>query len=428
MRAWSKEQMTFSKIGRMLTALVASAALGLGMTACGGGTIGYMWVLGTFYNQISGFSIDDYTGNLTAIAHSPFTSGGTNPVSIVVKPGGRYVYVVNSGSGATGTPGTTSFNSPGASIAEFSVGTGGFLTFEQTFFSQGVNPLWATFDSTGNYLYVVDKYSPDYATTGNGSITAFSVDPNTGRLTLLTNTAVLVNGIAQTYFDVGKSPIMARVGSGSCLFTLSANSIYPYLVNSSNGQLTVATTGSLVIPAPSGGLTPTFTSINTGTGSSAGAFTYLTDSANNFIYTLQAGSSTCSLTQVAGSQMTNVSGTSNPVYSVTSSSGKFLYVMNYNQAGSVSNGSSSISAFTIDALGRLATLTDTTNNPYAVGSGPTCAVQDPTNQYLYTSNHFDNTVTGKLVDQNRGFLSNLTRGTVFPSTQTPTCMAVSGNL
>ncbi len=426
--------MTFSKIGRMLTALVASAALGLGMTACGGGTIGYMWVLGTFYNQISGFLIDDFTGNLTAIAHSPFPSGGTNPVSIVVKPGGRYVYVINSGSGATGTPGTSSFNSPGASIAEFSVGTGGILTFEQTFFSQGVNPIWATFDSTGNFFYVVDKYSPDYgtivngSTLTNGSITAFAVDSSTGRLTLVTNNAILTAGKAQTYFDVGPSPVMASVGSGGCLFTLSANSIYPYLVNSSSGQLTVATTGTFVVSAPTGGATPNFTSINTGTGSSASAFTFLTDSANNFIYTLQAGSSSCSLTQVASSQMTNVQGTANPVYSITSSSGKFLYVLNYNQAGSTTTANSSISAFTINTLGQLATLTDTTNNPYAVGSGPTCAVQDPTHQYLYTSNHFDNTVTGKLIDQNRGYLSNLTRGTVFPSTQTPTCMAVSGNL
>ena len=426
--------MTFSKIGRMLTALVASAALGLGMTACGGGTIGYMWVLGTFYNQISGFLIDDFTGNLTAIAHSPFPSGGTNPVSIVVKPGGRYVYVINSGSGATGTPGTASFNSPGAAIAEFSVGTGGILTFEQTFFSQGVNPVWATFDSTGNFLYVLDKYSPDYgtvingSTSTNGSITAFAVDGSTGRLTLVTNNAVLTAGKAQTYFDVGSSPTMTTVGSGGCLFTLSANSIYPYIVNSSSGQLTVATTGATVISAPTGGLTPTFSSINTGIGSSASAFTFLTDSANNFIYTLQAGSSSCSLTQVAGSQMTNVQGTNNPVYSITSNSGKFLYVLNYNFAGTTTTANSSISAFTINSLGQLATLADTTNNPYAVGSGPTCAVQDPTHQYLYTSNHFDNTVTGKLIDQNRGFLSNLTRGTVFPSTQTPTCMAISGNL
>ena len=50
---------------------------------------------------------------LTQITHSPFAANGTNPVSIVVKPQGRYVYVVNAGSGATGTPGTTGFVSAG---------------------------------------------------------------------------------------------------------------------------------------------------------------------------------------------------------------------------------------------------------------------------------------------------------------------------
>ena len=77
--------------------LVVSVAMGLGMTACGGGTIGFMWVLGTQYNQIAGFKIDDFTGNLTTAPHSPFTSGGSNPVSLVVKPGGRYLYVINKG-------------------------------------------------------------------------------------------------------------------------------------------------------------------------------------------------------------------------------------------------------------------------------------------------------------------------------------------
>src|SRR5271168_3776318 len=115
--------MTLSKIGRAAMALVATAALGLGMTACGGGTIGYMWVLGTYYNQISGFLIDDYTGNLTAITNSPFSSGGTNPQSIVVKPGGRFVFVINSGSGVptTATPGTAAFVSTGSAISVFSV-------------------------------------------------------------------------------------------------------------------------------------------------------------------------------------------------------------------------------------------------------------------------------------------------------------------
>src|SRR5258708_28890955 len=87
--------MKLSRIGRVSMALVVSVAMGLGMTACGGGTIGFMWVLGTQYNQIAAFKIDDFTGNLTTPPGSPFTSGGTNPGSLVVKPGGRYLYGVN---------------------------------------------------------------------------------------------------------------------------------------------------------------------------------------------------------------------------------------------------------------------------------------------------------------------------------------------
>lgn len=417
--------MTFSKIGRTAMALVATAALGLGMTACGGGNIGYMWVLGTFYNQISGFAIDNYTGNLAAITHSPFASGGTNPVSIVVKPGGRFVFVVNAGAGATGTPGTSSFASTGSAISVFSVGGGGTLTFEQNYFSQGVQPIWASLDNSGNYLYVVDKYEPTYdgASHLNGSITAFSINSSTGRLTLVPNTAVLVNQIPQTWFEVGPNPVMSKVGSGSCLFTLSPNSIYPYAVNSSNGQLTVPTTGPYLVTGSS-----QLTSINTSTGTSASSYIYLTDGIGNQIFSLQAGGSACSLSPIAGGAQTNLAGTADPVNSLTSTSGKFLYVLNFKSTGPITQQNSSISAFTINSQGQLAPLADSTNNPYAVGSGPVCIAQDPSNQYLYVSNANDGTVTGKLVDQNRGFLSNLARGTVFPTSKTPTCLAISGNL
>ena len=93
--------MKLSLFGRLTMALLASVALGLGMTACGGGTIGYMWVLGQQYNQIAGFKIDDFTGNLTTVPTSPFSTGGSVPVSIVVKTGGRFVYVINQGTGGT---------------------------------------------------------------------------------------------------------------------------------------------------------------------------------------------------------------------------------------------------------------------------------------------------------------------------------------
>jgi 6-phosphogluconolactonase len=442
--------MTFSKIGRMVTALVASAALGLGMTACGGGTIGYMWVVGSYYNQISGFLIDDYTGNLSAIAHTPFSSGGSNPAMLVVKPGGRFVYVINSGTGATGTPGTTSYNSPGAAISVFSVGSGGILTFQLNYFSQGTQPVWSAIDSTGGYLYVLDKYNPHYcastsncATTNgapctvtpatlyvscnpydiNGSITAFSIAGDTGRLTLVTNTAILSSGLPNTYFEVGAAPIMAKFGPGGCLYTLSANSIFPYAQNASSGQLTVPTTGPYQVVGSS-----QLSSINAG---GSGGFIYLTDSGANEIFTLQSGGAACSLTQVAGSQQSNLPGTMNPVNSIVSQSGKFLYVLNSSVTGAgvpVTNANSSISAFTINGTGQLQTLSDTTNNPYAVGSGPLCVGQDPSNQYLFTSNYVDSTVTGKLIDQNRGYLADLSRGSVFPTTMHPMCLVISGNL
>src|ERR1700744_1385830 len=128
--------MKLSWFGRLSLALFASLALGLGMTACGGGTIAYLWVLGQQYNQIAAFKVDDYTGNLTQAPHEPFSSGGSTPVMLVVKPGGRYIYVLNQGTYNAST-GTQS----GAGIVEFSVGGDGSLTLLQTYQSQGFVPL-----------------------------------------------------------------------------------------------------------------------------------------------------------------------------------------------------------------------------------------------------------------------------------------------
>jgi 6-phosphogluconolactonase (cycloisomerase 2 family) len=427
--------MTFSKIGRIVTALVASAALGLGMTACGGGTIGYMWVLGTSSSQsaalqtgeIGGFKIDDFTGNLTSILHEPFPTTGSNPQMLAVKSGGRFLYVVNSGTGEVGTPGTTGYVAgTGSSIAEFSIGGGGILTFQQTFSSQGTHPLYLSFDSTGNFLYVLDKYAPDYnATTNpNGSLTAFSVASDTGRLVLIQNTTVLnADGTPTNFFEVGPSPIMSKIGSSGCLFTITKNAVYPYVVSSSTGQLTLATTGPQSITNATG-----LTSINTSVGTSAASYVYFTDTSNQ-IFSYTAGTTACSLQTIASSQEANVVSNVIPVNSVTSSNGQFLYVINQAVPSTTTTQGSSISAFTISSQGVLQQLTaDGTNNPYAVGSGPVCMVEDPSSQYFFTANSTDSTVTGKLWNSSRGTLADLNHGSTFSTVQTPTCLAVSGNI
>jgi 6-phosphogluconolactonase (cycloisomerase 2 family) len=429
--------MKLSRIGRVSMALVVSVAMGLGMTACGGGTIGFMWVLGTQYNQIGGFKIDDFTGNLTQIVHSPFSSGGANPVSIVVKPGGRFVYVVNKG--GSNTTGINQACGTAGSISEFSVGGQGVLTFQQCFQSQGSTPVWAAHDSTGNFLYVLDQVAPAAvcdttnpnftATSCFGDITVFSVDPNTGRLTLVLNQQIKdpATGLQLTYFQVGNMPTMMALGGAGCLFTLNSGdqTVFPYAVGS-GGQLTQTTNSVITTGATNA------TSIIAG-----GSGIYITDASTpnsatpgGQILPFTIGASSCALQTVTGGVIGNISPASNPVYAVVGGAGgsaanTHLYVANQSTTNSTLP-NSSISAYNIQSNGQLQPLPDPGNNPYPVGAGPVCMVEDPSSQYIYTSNG-DGTVTGKRIST-VGQLSDLKRATTFTTVGQATCLAVSGNV
>jgi 6-phosphogluconolactonase (cycloisomerase 2 family) len=378
------------------------------MSACGGGTIAYMWVVGQQYSQITGFKVDDYTGNLTQAPGTPYTSGGVNPVSILVKPGGRYVYVINQGvGGGPNTPETS------GGIAVFAVGGDGVLTYQQTYQSQGYVPVWAQFDNTGSFLYVLDRYAPD-GVGAVGSITAFAVDSSTGRLQLQTNAQNKTgpNGTNISYFPVGPSPIMAK-SLGSCLLTLDSNrTVFPYSF-AGNGQLNLTTNGSQVITGS------TLSSIN-GNGGSV----YITDSGANAILSFQVGSA-CNLTSSGGGTTANIAGTSNPQYSLIDNSGKYLYVLNQSTTSTTTGTPfSSISAFTINQSTQQ--LQQIAGSPYPVGSNPVCMVEDPTSQYIYVSNRNDGTVSGKVIDSTTGELSNLSRGSTFTASGLGGCLVISG--
>lgn len=430
--------MKLSKVGRLSLALVASVAVGLGMTACGGGTVGFLWVAGTQYNQIAGFKIDNFTGNLTAIPGSPFQASGSNPRMIVVKPGGRYLYVINTGTPAV-DPVTKLPTLTGQGIAEFSVGGDGILTFQEQYMSQGQTPVWATVDSSGNFLFVLDSLAPagavdttstskqTYAQEGRGAITAFAIDPNTGRLSLVTNNQIKdANNININFFPVGNAPTMVRTGGGVCLYTLDSgtNSIFPYMVNSGNGQLTQTTNSEIFTNAGR------LTSINPGTSVFATDAAPVvqngqTVSAGGQILQYTPGAN-CSLSTVVGTPVNNLPLTSNPVWSLVDNRGRYLYVLNQTSA-TTANANSTISAFSLSS-GKPEMVAGATQNPYATGSGPVCMVEDPTNQYVYTSNSVDGSITGKRIDQNTGELSDLQRGSRFTATGVATCLAVSGTV
>jgi 6-phosphogluconolactonase (cycloisomerase 2 family) len=388
-------------------------AVVLGMSACGGYTVGFMWVLGTQYNQIAGFKIDDYTGNLTTMVNSPYPSGGSNPVSIAVRTGGNFVFVVNKGTGKGD-----------GNVAVFAVGEDGILTFQATYNTAGNTPVWAAGDGTGGYLYVLDSQAPDYATTGNGDITVFAIDGSTGRLQLVPNQLVKnAQGQQLNYFEVGPAPTTFRVG-GQCLYTLDSadQTIYPYGIGGS-GQLTVETNSRIIVGQA--GVT-NLTSINV-----SGNNIYITDAAptptstGGRILPYSAGSG-CSLSPQADGAVANLPTTSDPVYSLTDSKNKFLYVVNHTSTNS-NYANSTISAYVIQTTGALVPISDP-QNPYPVGNGPVCMVEDPSSQYVYTSNSNDGSVTGKFINSNTGQLSDLSRGSVFSATGLATCLAVSGNV
>jgi 6-phosphogluconolactonase (cycloisomerase 2 family) len=330
--------------------------------------------------------------------------------------GGDYVFAVNKG-----TYNANGISNGDGNIAVFAVGEDGVLTFQNTYTTAGNSPVWASTNGTGNYLYVLDSQAPDYATTGNGDITVFGIDGSTGRLQLVPN-QLIRNAAGQqlNYFEVGKAPTTFRVG-GSCLYTLDSGdqTIFPYGLGS-NGQLTIEINSTI----PLG--TVNATSLNV-----YGNSIYIPDagsklSSGGAIIPYTPGAS-CSLSVQADGAVANLPLTADPVYSMTDTKNKFLYVLNH--GGTNPNyASSTISAYVIEATGQLQPISDA-NNPYPVGSGPVCMVEDPSNQYVYTSNSNDGTVTGKYINQNTGQLSDLTRGSSFPAfAAQATCLEVSGNV
>ena len=124
----------------------------------------------------------------------------------------------------------------GANISLFTIGGQGALSFQAAYTSQGNNPISIQTDSSGTHLFVLDStvtdpttcagYVPGNSATICGDITSFNIDPNTGRLSLITNQGVKnANGTNLSYFPVGSGPInFYVVPSNSFIYTIEKGS------------------------------------------------------------------------------------------------------------------------------------------------------------------------------------------------------------
>jgi hypothetical protein len=423
-----------------------SAGVILSVTSCVQSyTVGFLYVTGTVTAQtsgagiISGFKIDHNKGNLTPINGLPVASGGANPDRAVLLSGGRFLYVLNRGVTASGGADCTTADPcvPGSSnITQFAVGGNGILTAQETFFPQGQNPFRIIADSSGNYIYVLDHDSsinnaPSSPTNPNpncalalganittcGDISAFQVNATTGRLQLIVNAQVTAaNGAALPYFPVPANPV-DFVESGGFFITLSSptvhtsypytggTSVFPYTYNGSTGQLTVNQNSSQPL--------------NIGQGTAivgTSTYVYVLDNepitvngavaSQSQILPYSIGTNGALQSQIGGAVPDDPT-QSNPIYLVVSSNTKWLYMANQgNNNTTTGQSASGITGYVIDPQQH--TLSEMTSIlPFTTGSGPQCIIEDPSDQFIYTANYNDSTVTGKVIDQNAGVLNPL---------------------
>ena len=418
--------MKLKKFGRAALALAASAVTVLGMTSCTlSYTVGYLFVTGSQYNQIASYRIQNDNGVLHA--SGTVGSGGTDPIQAVVTSTGNYVYVLNYGTG-------TAANPQPSSIALFSIGGRGSLTYQTSFTPKGFNT--KNIAISGGYLYALDEFAPGPGKGPNGlqsygDISAFSIDSATGRLTAIPNTQQTdANNLPLYYFPVGTNPTWLAL-SGAYAYVAEQGpvgstdpndppqAVFTYNQNASNGQLTL--TQSTPLP----------------TGATQLTYIYATP---QYIYALDAGptgstgfilpftNSSGTLAAVTGAARANNGQGSNPVFPsrmIKESSHNFIWVSS--QGINTVNGSpaSLLTAYVVNTNGQL---NDASNggNKIPVGTGPRCIVEDPSNQYVYTANFDDSTITGKKIDQAAGGLDNLPKPLPAPP-GSPTWCAVTGS-
>lgn len=441
--------MKFRILGRTLLALAGAVAVSLSLTSCSNDkTVGYVYVLGTQYNQISVLREDYNNGTLYNVT-SPVATGGSNPVRAVIPSGNRFLYVLNAGTqSAPDATGSVTYSS--ANISIFSIGGYGQLSSQLQYESQGFGSKRIAVDAGGTHLFVLDEYEPVGVTAGGntsptsvvsagnpnypclgtdgfyhpvGDITVFTVDTATGRLELVQNARQL----NLTYFPVGCFPVDFRV-TPNYVYTMDAGSTSTNDVQTVNvqavsgGQLTPTQTSSIQVS------TNNSSNISAINGDPSSKYIYLIDTVNNKLYLYTIGNSGA-LTAISGGSPYDNSGNTiagGPTQTVVDAN-NHLYVANGGPAPGTSNTNSDVGVYNIDpATGFLDTPGRT--SPFTLGtiSGPVCIFLDPTNQFIYTAGSLDNSITGRKLDPQTGTLKPLNAASTFPVTGTPSwCLGIS---
>jgi 6-phosphogluconolactonase (cycloisomerase 2 family) len=441
--------MTFTKFGKALLMSALSAGVVLSITSCVQSyTVGFLYVTGTVTAQsssngiITGYKIDHNTGKLQVIHGLPVSTGGSNPIRAVLLTGSRFMYVLNRGVNSAGNADcSTADPCHNSNIVEFAVGGNGILTEQESFFTQGINPMRIAADSSGTYLYVLDHDAPDNTqchlalgagVNACGDVTAFQINSTTGRLQLIVNAQVTsVTGAALPYFPVPADPIDFQLTNGYILALsgtpATGDSAFPYTFNPSNGQLTVNQNSAQPLniahatAIDNGGGTIYVLDNEPVTIASGSTFTAGTYCSQMLAYSVGTNGA---LQPTLGGTIPDDVTLCNPSQLLVESKGKFVYLANQGNNANTTDAQSGIAGYVIDPATH--SLSFIAGEPFGSGAGPQCMVEDPSDQFIYTANFNDSTITGRIVDPNSGVLNPLNGPGSYPVTGPPTWCLVDG--
>jgi 6-phosphogluconolactonase len=373
MYPFAKSIFSTRRQGESMKARILWAVLAMigGLAGCASGSKTFLYVTGPGTNEVFQFQRHS-NGSLTALSQ-PTASVGSAPTSVVLTPSGNFAYIanfagnnvtllsVNKGNGQLTVPANTnpipSLNPP-------------------NIFNAGTGPI-AMAASTNPFLFVANQ--------GSGDISAFTIDPKTGNLGVVSGSPFAIGG-----------------GFHPSSIAISSKGSFLYVVDSTLAQVAAFSVGSngalTAVGAPvSVGVTPVFVAVEP-----TGRFVYVADKGGNavFAFSIQSNGS---LSAINGSPFT---AGSQPVAIATDPQGALLYVGNH--------GSNNVSGFVIDAnSGALGAIS---GSPFATGgAGP--GFLAATNAFLYVGEQTTNDVAAFAIGTN-GALTAVT-GSPFSVATSP---------
>jgi 6-phosphogluconolactonase (cycloisomerase 2 family) len=187
--------------------------------------------------SVSQYSVGTVTPGVLVPLSPATVPTGSQPNDIVVDPSGRFVYVANSNTNASGN-----------SISQYTIGTNGQLTpMSPPTVPTGTEPWSITIDAKGLNAYVPNRNNK----APPGTVSHYTIDPTTGALTLAVPVAPATNPTT-----AGTGPTSLAIDpSGGFAYVTNRDSGVPSTVSqfsiAANGDLT-----PLVPPTAAAGVEP----------------------------------------------------------------------------------------------------------------------------------------------------------------------------